>query len=171
MSDPLSIAAGTLVFVTTALSIAQSTCKVIDDIKNAGLDVGSLASQMTAFAEVVGKLQELTDFTKTSPDENIRRAGLSPEFIKDCTLELRNVQLIVTTINTELSKGQPQRFVSKMKWSLKDKNQVALCTSRMAGQTNCLVIALGVLQRYVIVSHVTQFRNVYLDRKARALCE
>ena len=143
-----------MAFVTTALSIAQSTCKFIDDITNAGLIIDSLASQMTDILEVLGKLQQLADIIKASPDETIRRAGLSPGFVKDCILELENLQLIVMTINTELSSGQTRRFISKMKWSLKGKNQIALCTSRIAGRTNCLVLALGVLQRLVIVSQV-----------------
>lgn len=147
ITDTLSVAAGTLAFVTAALSVAQSTCKLIDNIKNAGLEVDSLASQMKEFVEVLRKLQQLADFIKASPDETIRRAGVSPGFVKDCISELQNVQLIVMAINAELSSGQTRRFFSKMRWSLKRKNQVAICTSRITGRTDCLLLALGVLQR------------------------
>ena len=59
MTDPLSVTAGTLAFVTAALSVAQSTCELIDNIKNAGLEVDSLASQMKEFIEVLRKLQQI----------------------------------------------------------------------------------------------------------------
>ena len=91
MTGPLSVAAGTLAFVTAALCIAHSTCKLIDDIKKSGLEVDCLASQMPEFTKVLEKLQWLAEFIRTSADENIGRAGLSPGFGKDCILEIQNV--------------------------------------------------------------------------------
>ena len=122
MTDSLSVAAATLTSVTAALSVARSTCKLIDDIKHAGLEIDSLASQMREFTEVLGKLQQLVDFMKTSPDETIRGAGLSPGLVKDCISDLRDVQLILGTISAEMTNGQRRRFFSKMKWSFKGKN-------------------------------------------------
>lgn len=147
MNDPLSAAAGTLAFVTAAIPVAQSTCKTIEGMKKAGSEIDYLASQMTEFAEVLGKLQQLADNIITFPDDTSGRVVLSPALFKDCILELQNVQLIVTTINAGLTKGPMRRFFSKMIWFLKDKRQVSRCTSSIADQTYSQSLVSAVLQR------------------------
>ena len=147
MNDQFSAATGTLAFVTAALPVAQGACKSIEDMEKAGPEIGSLASQMTELTEVLGKLQQLADNIITSPDDTGRRVVLSPALFKDCIWELQNVQLIVTTINAGLTKGQMRRFFSKMTWFLKDKRQVSRCTSSIAAQTYSLSLVSAVLQR------------------------
>lgn len=151
MTDPVSIAAATVAFITSALAIARSTCKLVDDIRTASSEISLLACQLREYEKVLDNLQGLSKLIEQHPDVAIRDAGLTPELAKECFSEMQDLQLFVRKLSARFNRGGARRLISKLQWSTSGKNMTESHAARMAGQKTCLLLSLNVLQRFAIV--------------------
>jgi GTP1/Obg family GTP-binding protein len=147
MSDPLSISAALIGFISAAIPSVKTSAEILGDFRHASAEIDALVRTCRDLTEVLTSLENLQQSVSRLPATAVAKTGISEAYLKSCTSALKDLGDVAKFLQTQMASKTFGKQLAKLKWSLNKKRKVMQCNDRIQHHKSTLILALSVFQR------------------------